>query len=177
VAKTKKVNLDGFQEDEVMRMMGISGVPPSAVALDVTPPPQNAGSAQSVPPAPPEEKYRQPPPEALPTADQPVSAGKDEPPTAASPTPIADNEKAVPAKRKKPRTYDEQFLVVYNIGSLRRSILISPDVHRMLDTIVRLALNGSITLSNYVENIIRHHVEEYKDELNDRINDNVKPIL
>jgi hypothetical protein len=180
----KKVTINGFDENEVMKMVGAGGVPPSA-----TPPNaassgaaaavQSAAAAQSVPAASVEKNGQLAPTEQS-VAEQPVPMKRDEQPVpdeapeTGPPAPTAEAEKSTPAKRKKQRTYDEVFLTVYNIGSLRKPIPVSPETHERLDTIVRIALNGRISLSNFVENILCCHMEEYKDELKSRLNDNIK---
>jgi hypothetical protein len=186
----KKVNIEEFDESEVMEMMGGRGVSPRTVAPAAPAAPvQNPAAAQNVPPTLSEKSERkQSAPEALsPTEHKLVAVEKNEPkappdeqvvteeaPVTNQPTPVAEGEKFLPAKRKKQRPYDEMFLAIQNIGSLRKPIPVSPDIHQKLDIIVRIALDGRITLSNFVENILRHHIEEYKDELKNKYNENLK---
>jgi hypothetical protein len=178
VAKAKIVNIDSFNESDVMALIGAGGVPPDATT-----------SAQKVVAQPvPAETGEQPVAGELPVSGQPVPTekfiptGKSEslPPAAegvlvaVQPALTAESEKPAPAKRKRQKMYDESFLPVLNIGSLRKPVAISPDTHKKLDSIVRVALDGCITLSNFVENILLHHIEEYREELENKFSNNLR---
>jgi pyruvate/2-oxoglutarate dehydrogenase complex dihydrolipoamide acyltransferase (E2) component len=139
----KKVSLDEFDESTILSVMG-GPASPARVGQ-----PAQKQSEQA---------------EAAPEAPEASEASKEAAPPEPAAAPAAESEKSTPAKRKK-RTYEEVFLPVRNIGSLRKPITLSPETHNRLDAIVRIALDGRISLSNYVDNILLHHIDEYNDEL------------
>jgi hypothetical protein len=167
----KKVNLNEFDDSALLEMMGVPGGSSGAPT-----PVQNA--AQNIVPA------AAPVPVALTEKHERTAAEVEQTPkhagsvaeaaedvsTLAAPAPTTENKKPAPARRKTQGTYEETFLCVRNIGCLRKPIPVSPELHKKLDFLVRVALDGSISLSNLVENILSHHIEVYGDELRSMLN-------
>jgi hypothetical protein len=152
----KQVNLQDISEEDILQLMGGNSGSTTSRAV---PPIKSQNEQTDVLPALPEK------PKELTIAQ----IERQVPST-------TENEKSAPVKRKR-KTYEETFLSIRNIGSLRKPITISPETHNKLDAIVRIALDGRIPLSNFVDNILLHHIDEYNDEFKALFNSHTQDFL
>ncbi|MDR0415543.1 MAG: DUF3408 domain-containing protein [Prevotellaceae bacterium] len=190
----KKINLKDFDDLSTFERMGVTGIssstPPAQNAAPATSsaPEQNAAPAtsnalaQNAAPAVGNAPAQNVAPvqEAQPVLPAQQGAAKQEKPENSAPEHGGngdddDNDDGgdsdggeggspAPTKKKKPEPY-AAFLAIRNIGSLRRPVTIGAELHSKLDYVVRVALDGKITMSNYLENILLHHFEVHGDEL------------
>lgn len=74
-----------------------------------------------------------------------------------------------PSKRRKNQTnidYPAVFLCRYELKS-RQGIYIEKDTNETIKRIVHNIGDERLTVSGFIENVLRHHFELYKDEIND----------
>ncbi len=63
--------------------------------------------------------------------------------------------------------FEKTFLVLpENVRVSRSSIYVSTEIKRMITDVVKLIGTDGMTVTAYVDNILRHHLELYKDEIN-----------
>ena len=89
--------------------------------------------------------------------------------------PALEDSEAFDAERpapEKPRcragksSYAETFLSP-TVVQRRTAVYVSEQVRDAISTIVRhLGPSGELSVSGYVENVLRHHLEKYRDEIN-----------
>ncbi|MDR1226802.1 MAG: DUF3408 domain-containing protein [Prevotellaceae bacterium] len=93
------------------------------------------------------------------------------------------SEKAVkntpPAVKYRKGSYEDLFLVKSAKGSKAKltQFRLRADTHKRLSTIVHAAHGGSISLIDYVDNVLEHHLCKYKDELQRCCNERQKEIV
>ena len=76
----------------------------------------------------------------------------------------ADSEK--PRRRPGKSSYAEIFLSPM-VVQRRTAVYVSEQVRDAISTIVRhLGPSGELSVSGYVENVLRHHLEKYREEIN-----------
>jgi hypothetical protein len=176
----KKIDLTGLDESSILDMMGVNSI---AASVKTVQPAQKQDNQAEVSPEAPKE------PTAIKTVqpaqkqDNQAEVSPKEPkePTAAQTEEqapyVAESEKATTPNKRRKKTYEETFLSVRNIGSLRRHVTLSPDLYDRLDAIVRIALNGRISLSNFIDNILNHHIDEYNEDLKALLNNQTYNFL
>ncbi|MGY0408414.1 MAG: DUF3408 domain-containing protein [Polaribacter sp.] len=52
-----------------------------------------------------------------------------------------------------------------------------PEMHEVLFRITRVIAGSNISVSNYLDNILRHHFAEYETEIKKQFKEKYKPIL
>lgn len=71
-----------------------------------------------------------------------------------------------PRRRAGKSSYAEIFLSP-TVVQRRTAVYVSEQVRDTISTIVRhLEVSGELSVSGYVENVLRHHLEKYREEIN-----------
>lgn len=71
-----------------------------------------------------------------------------------------------PRRRAGKSSYAETFLSPM-VVQRRTAVYVSEQVRDAISTIVRhLGPSGELSVSGYVENVLRHHLEKYREEIN-----------
>ena len=71
-----------------------------------------------------------------------------------------------PRRRAGKSSYAEIFLSPM-VVQRRTAVYVSEQVRDAISTIVRhLGPSGELSVSGYVENVLRHHLEKYREEIN-----------
>ena len=93
---------------------------------------------------------------------QPESPGEALPPDAVS---VSSSETR---RRRTPLPdFEKTFLVLHdNTRTSRSSIYVSTHIKRMITEVVKKIGREHMTVTAYVDNILRHHLELYKDDIN-----------
>ncbi len=73
-----------------------------------------------------------------------------------------------PRRRRMPLPdFEKTFLVLHdNTRTSRSSIYVSTHIKRMITEVVKKIGREHMTVTAYVDNILRHHLELYKDDIN-----------
>ncbi|WP_233899276.1 DUF3408 domain-containing protein [Tenacibaculum piscium] len=80
--------------------------------------------------------------------------------------------------KEKGTPYKELFLQKTNLTARNgKSIYIQPEMHEVLFRITRVIAGSNISVSNYLDNILRHHFAEYETEIKKQFKEKYKPIL
>ena len=78
----------------------------------------------------------------------------------------ADSAPEKPRRRAGKSSYAEIFLSPM-VVQRRTAVYVSEQVRDAISTIVRhLGPSGELSVSGYVENVLRHHLEKYREEIN-----------
>ncbi len=107
----------------------------------------------------------------VPLTEHVVMEAEEQPTLAASP---GESSSPDPAPMTEPRRrraalpdFEKTFLVLpENVRVSRSSIYVSTEIKRMITDVVKLIGTDGMTVTAYVDNILRHHLELYKDEIN-----------
>ena len=79
--------------------------------------------------------------------------------------PTTDDEPAPPPEAAASEAYEQTFLCVSDVQR-RAGIYASEETKRKLLDVVQLLGRGNLSLTAYVDNILRHHLEFYREEIN-----------
>lgn len=92
-----------------------------------------------------------------------VPAVDDEP----APPPEAAASEACEPRRRRLRMpdYEQTFLCDHDVRH-RSNLYASEEIKRKLLDVVQLLGRGNLSLTAYVDNILRHHLEFYREEIN-----------
>lgn len=75
-------------------------------------------------------------------------------------------------------SYEKLFLKNNNLVARNgKSIYIQPELHERLFRITRVIAGSNISVSNYLDNILRHHFTEFETEIKKTVKDKYKPIF
>lgn len=97
------------------------------------------------------------------TEEQPALAVSPAESSANNPTAITEPRR----RRAALPDFEKTFLVLSeNVRVSRSSIYVSTEIKRMITDVVKLIGTDGMTVTAYVDNILRHHLELYKDEIN-----------
>ncbi|WP_418662465.1 DUF3408 domain-containing protein [Alistipes putredinis] len=92
-----------------------------------------------------------------------VPAVDDEP---APPPEAAASETCEPRRRRlRMPDYEQTFLCDHDVRH-RSNLYASEEIKRKLLDVVQLLGRGNLSLTAYVDNILRHHLEFYREEIN-----------
>lgn len=74
-----------------------------------------------------------------------------------------------PSRRKKVKgDYSETFLVqCRNMNHKQTSLLLGEDIYYAVKKVLRIAGDGDLTMTGFVNNVLRHHFREYKEEISE----------
>lgn len=104
--------------------------------------------------------------------------GETKPKKTETKSPKNPKEKPKVISKEKGVPYQELFLQKTNLTARNgKSIYIQPEMHKTLFRITRVIADGDISVSNYLDNILRHHFAEYETEIKKQFKDKYKPIL
>ncbi len=104
--------------------------------------------------------------------------GETKPKKTETKSPKKPRQKAEIISIEKRTSYQELFLQKTNLTARNgKSIYIQPEMHEVLFRITRVIADGDISVSNYLDNILRNHFAEYEAEIKKQFKDKYKPIL
>ena len=89
-----------------------------------------------------------------------------------APPPEAAASEACEPRRRRLRMpdYEQTFLCDHDVRQ-RSNLYASEEIKRKLLDVVQLLGRGNLSLTAYVDNILRHHLEYYREEINRLHND------
>ena len=84
-----------------------------------------------------------------------------------APPPEAAASEACEPRRRRLRMpdYEQTFLCDHDVRH-RSNLYASEEIKRKLLDVVQLLGRGNLSLTAYVDNILRHHLEYYREEIN-----------